>query len=853
MVKLTLRNLAAHKARFAMTTFAVVLGVGFVVASFVLSDGLRSTFGDLSNEITDGTDLEVRPVSEFGEPIPLDEALIDDVASTDGVRVAAGFVEAGENAVQPIKADGTTIDTFGPPQLMFSWIDDAELGSFTVVEGQPPSAPGEFTMDVDAAANHDFVLGETYDLITPSGLAQDYELVGVTSFGADNDTVGATLMHVTLDEAQILFGNDGEVDAIPISLAGGADLAAVTAALADVIPVSGAEIVDNATLTAEQQAEFDEGIDIIGNFLLGFAIVSLFVSIFIIYNTFSIVLGQRVRELGLMRAIGTGSRQIRRSVMGEALVVGGVASAVGIGAGVGLARALEALFSALGASLPESPTIIAARTIVLAVALGVGVTVVSAIAPARAAGRVSPISAMRDGVEQSTMARPRVALGAALVAVGLVAGGIGLFGGVGTAALIGYLGLGSVAIFVGVTMTSPVIARPAARVMGWPIARIMGRSGHLARENAARNPRRTATTGAALMIGLSLVSAVLVVGESVKARLGDLIEESVSADYVMFDDSEAGFAPVLAEDLEATGQFEYVSAFRYDDALVNGEVRELTAAELAAVPSLFDLDVRSGEIPTNGQTNVILVPVDTAEDLGRDGRRQGRRRVRVGHRLRSRGRGHVCRDLDLRRSAGLGRRVRSGRRERHRRMGRRGPRPRRDRRRRRPVHRRDRRSLSPDRDPERGRVPGPVRGQHRQRADRGERHARPGHRHRPDRDRQHPRPLGERADSRARTTEGGRYDPASGPPHGPLGGGAGRLVRCGSRRRDRRRVRMGHRQRSADRVRGCDIGTRGSHRRPDGGGHRGRSRRGHPPGSTGRPTRCARGHQPGVIPPPPWS
>ena len=152
--------------------------------------------------------------------------------------------------------------------------------------------------------------------------------------------------------------------------------------------------------------------------------------------------------------------------------------------------------------------------------------------------------------------------------------------------------------------------------MGWPIARLMGRSGHLARENASRNPRRTATTGAALMIGLSLVSAVLVVGESIKARLGDLIEESVDADYVMFDDSEAGFAPVLASDLEATGQFEHLSGFRYDDALVNGAVTELTAADLGAISALFNLDVQTGSVPTNGQTNVILFPTDTADDLG---------------------------------------------------------------------------------------------------------------------------------------------------------------------------------------------------------------------------------------------
>ena len=513
MMKLTFRNLAAHKGRFVMTTFAVVLGVGFVVASFVLSDGLRSTFGDLSSDITAGTDLEVRPISDFGEPLALDIDLVSEINEIDGVRFAAGFVEAGENAVQPIKADGTTIDSFGPPQLMFSWIDDPELGSFTVVDGRAPEASAEFTMDLDAAADHDFVVGDSYDLITPSGLAEDYELVGTTSFGTDNDTVGATLMHVTLADAQRLFGSEGKIDGIPISLDQGVDPATVATAINAILPASGAEIVDNATLTAEQQADFDQGIDIVGNFLLGFAIVSLFVSIFIIYNTFSIVLGQRVRELGLLRAIGTESRQIRRSIMGEALLVGVLASAIGIVVGIGLSAGLEALFGALGASLPDSPTILATRTIVLAVALGVGVTLVSAVMPARTAGRVSPIAAMRDGAETSaTTGRTRAAAGAALLGFGMIGGAIGLFGGVGTAGLIGWLGLGSVAIFIGVTLLSPALARPATRAMGWPIARLMGRSGHLARENASRNPRRTATTGAALMIGLSLVSAVLVVG-----------------------------------------------------------------------------------------------------------------------------------------------------------------------------------------------------------------------------------------------------------------------------------------------------------------------------------------------------
>ena len=617
MLRLTIRNLVAHKARFAMTTFAVVLGVSFVVASFVLSDGLRSTFGDLSEDIAGGVDLEVRPVSDFGEPIPLDEGLVATINSLDGVANAAAFVEAEENSIQPIKTDGTTIDTFGPPQLMFSWTDDSDLGSFTVVDGRAPSAPAEFTMDLDAAANNDFVIGNTYDLVTPQGLAEDWNLVGTTSFGPDNDTVGATLMHVSLDQAQSLFGEDGMVDGVLIRVDEGVDPAAVAPVIQNVIPASGAEIADNATITAEQQAEFDEGINIIGNFLLGFAIVSLFVSIFIIYNTFSIVLGQRVREMGLLRALGTDSTQIRRSVLGEALIVGVVAALLGLIGGVGLASALEALFSALGADLPDAPTILAARTVLIALGLGVGVTVVSALSPARTAASIPPIAALRDGVQLGRQAaKTRMLVGGSLLVGGIALGAVGLFVGAGsTLNTVLMLGAAAVAVFIGVTMTSPILARPVARTLGRPLSTIFGTPGHLARQNAARNPRRTATTGAALMIGLSLVSAVMIVGESVKTRLGDIFDEAVTADYAIFDESGAGFAPQLADELEATDEFALVNGFRYEEALVDADVRELVAGDVATIDQQFNLDVQTGSVPTGAATDSVLVPVDIAEEM----------------------------------------------------------------------------------------------------------------------------------------------------------------------------------------------------------------------------------------------
>lgn len=618
MLRLTLRNLAANKARFAMTTFAVILGVGFVVASFVMSDGLRSTFDDLSEDITSGTDLLVRPVSEFGEPPPLDESLVEQVAAVDGVANAVALVESGANAIQPIKADGTTITANGPPQLTFAWTDDTELGAFTIVDGRAPDGPNEFSMDFDAAARNDFVVGNTYDLVTPAGIWPDVELVATTSFGADNETVGATLMHVSLDEAQRWFGAEGRVDQIPIRLDPGADADAVAAEITALLGTTSAEIVDNATVTAEQQEEFDQGITIIGNVLLGFAIVSLFVSIFIIYNTFAIVLGQRIREMGLLRAIGADPTQLRRSVIAEAVIVGLVAGIIGLGAGIGIAAGLTALFEAIGAGLPDYPTILSPRTVLLALALGVGVTVVSSIGPARSASTVTPIEALRDGATISDEnGRRRLVAGGVTLVGGLGLGAFGLFGpGLATLALVLVLGVAAVAVFLGLTLAGPAVARPLTSGLGWPLTKVMGTAGALARGNASRNPRRTATTAAALMIGLALVTTGYVVGASVKASLGNLIEQSVTADYVIGGNDETGISAAVADELDASGRFRAVTGVRDDAARLGPDVREVTALDLGVVGDLFDIDVRSGALPSTDANDVIVVHEDLAADLG---------------------------------------------------------------------------------------------------------------------------------------------------------------------------------------------------------------------------------------------
>ncbi|MDJ0767902.1 MAG: ABC transporter permease [Ilumatobacter sp.] len=614
MLALTLKNLKANRVRFALTALGVTLAVSFVVSAFVLADGLRSTFGDLSAEIVDGTDLEVRPVADFGDPVPLTDDALASVQATSGVRVAEGFVEADENAIRPIRSNGEEIPVDGPPQLAFSWNEDPQLNSFTVVEGSAPDAPSEFVIDVDSADRYDFVVGDTYTVITPTGV-QSLTLAGTTSFGENNDTLGAILMNVDVDATPTLFGTDG-FDSITVALDAGTDQDAVMQSIASTL--ADVEVVDNETLLNEQSDEFNSQIGIIQNVLLGFAGISLFVSIFIIYNTFAIVLSQRTRELALLRTVGADPLQLRRSVLGEALVIGLLASGLGIVGGLGAARGLEALFGLIGADFPESPTIIATRTIVAALAVGVGVTMLAAFGPSRKAAKVPPIAALRDGAQASeTSGRTRVVAGGALLAVGATAGAFGLVGAGTTAVTVTLLAGGAAVIFLGVSMLSPLLAGPVTHALGWPAQRLGGVAGRLAQRNAGRNPRRTATTAAALMIGLSMVTMALVIGESAKSTVSATLENSVEADYLVTDTaSEAGFPTSLARDVEATGVFDAVSGYRAEDALIGGEVVEVTAVEFDAVASLYDIDVVTGSFDTSAAEHPVMVVADTAAERG---------------------------------------------------------------------------------------------------------------------------------------------------------------------------------------------------------------------------------------------
>ena len=321
-------------------------------------------------------------------------------------------------------------------------------------------------------------------------------------------------MQMNTAQASELFGVDG-INSISVQVADGADAADVQAAVAAAVPT--AEVVDHATVLDETASEFTNEIDVVRNILLGFGGVALFVSIFIIYNTFGIVLGQRTRELALLRTVGADPSRLRRSVLVEALAIGSIASVGGIVGGIGVTKGIEALFGLMGVDLIDYPLIIATRTVVTAAVVGIGVTLLAAIGPARRAATVPPIALLTDGATAGGVgSRRRMVAGVGLFGAGLAAGLCGLAGVGSTTATVAALALGAIAIFLGVAMLSPLAVRIVTGVFGWPM-RIAGVAGGMARKNAARDPRRTATTAAALMIGLALVSTALVVGQSVKA------------------------------------------------------------------------------------------------------------------------------------------------------------------------------------------------------------------------------------------------------------------------------------------------------------------------------------------------
>lgn len=612
ILKLSLRSLAAHRARLALTGLTIVLGVGFVVASFVLGDSLRSAFGGLTTEIVAGTDLQVRPLDEFGQVGTVTDAELTQIRDTDGVRSAQPFIDG--DRVQAVDGAGNVIEPNGPPQFGYAWVPDTALSSFSIVDGRAPQA-GEMVIDVDTAAAGDFIVGERYGVISPQG-SFEFTHVGTASFGANNDTLGAQFLLFDLPDAAAVTGQEaGVYEEIVVSVEADQVASDVQARIEAFLP-AGVEVINQQTLQDETAADFNQNVRTLEYILTAFAIIALFVSTFIIYNTFGMLLAQRVRELGLLRAIGAEAGQLRTGVVFEALIVGLVASIIGLAAGIGLKVGVEALFDLLGFALPDGGTVIGIRTIIAAFVLGVGVTLISAIVPARRAAKVAPVTAMGGhATEVKESARLRLIVGGIALAISIAVGAFGLFAADGVAVGLSALGVGILGIFLSVALLSPIIAPAVVSVVGWPLKKAFGVSGQLATGNAKRNPRRTATTAAALMVGLALVTTALVVGESLKAELRTTLDETVQADYVVNSGDFEEIPTAVTTDLNALPELDDVMQVGYEDIRIDGADNELVGVTIATVADLVNLSMTDGTVPVDGGPNV-LVGVDNAVDNG---------------------------------------------------------------------------------------------------------------------------------------------------------------------------------------------------------------------------------------------
>ena len=619
MLRLALKSLLANKIRFALTTSTVVIGVGFVVASFVVADSLRASFDKLSEDIVSGTDFTVRGRLEFGDlttteaPL-LPEELVDQVAAIDGVESAAGtfFIQG----VTPVDGAGQAVTSNAGPVAGSNWTEDEAISQWYLMEGERPRGPGQFALDIGTFESYDFELGRDYQVVTPTG-PRSMELAGVMQFGfPDNAGLGAVFTIFDTATAQELFGIEGLVQTIGVRAEPGRDAAEMEAAIGAVLP-DGAEVVAAETVSEEFSDAFEGFIGIFQNALLVFAFIVLFVSTFIISNTFSIVLGQRIRELSLLRAIGATPAQVRRSVLTESSLIGVAAAALGIGLGMLGALGMRGLFSGFGAELPDGPLPLRLRTVIWAAALGIGLTVVSSLLPAIKASRTPPIAGLAEGATGAAGARQRwrPVAGGLLAGMGLLLTLRGLFASFdSTTAQLVSLGVGAGLVFMAVAVLSPLMARGVVSSLALPLGWIFGTSGRLARANAARSPRRTAATAVALTIGLALVTTVAILGQSLKSSFNQNLQTTVAADFIVSQGQEE-LPAALAGDLRQAGAGRVV-AFNSGQAQVGGQTQTLTGADVDGIDSVANLGVVEGSLEDFDPASGVLLHQDPAGDFG---------------------------------------------------------------------------------------------------------------------------------------------------------------------------------------------------------------------------------------------
>ncbi len=618
MWRVTLKGLAAHKLRLMLTGLAIVLGVGFVAGTYVLTDTINATFTNLFEQTTKGIDVAVRSNATFSsqgnvQRAPMPATLLDQVKRVDGVRDAEGAV-AGY--AQFVGRNGKPVNTGGAPTLGVSVSTVPELQSSTTLrEGRRPTAPGEVAVDASTARKQGFHRGDRVKILF-QGPPREFTVVGLLGFGQADNLAGATLAGFDLATAQQVLNRTGRYDEIDVVATPGTTPEVLRDRVRAALDPR-YEVLTGKQLAADQAKAVGQFTKFINYALLAFAFVALFVGSFIIVNTFSIILAQRSRELALLRCLGALRRQVLRSVLAEALIIGLVASVVGLGFGILIAIGLKAVFKAVGADLPSTTLEIQPRTILVALAVGVLVTLAASLFPALRATRVPPVAALQqEAVAAPVLAgRRRIVLGALVTLAGVALLLAGLFADRGNRLV--NIAAGAVVIFLGVGVLSPLVARPLSRVLGWPFARWAGEPGRLARENAMRSPRRTASTAAALMIGLALVSLVTIFAASAKASVTKVLDQTIAADYILTGptNSAQGFSPEVVTRLAQQPEVASATGVRINVFKLDGQTQPVAGVDPAGYAATVRTDTTDGRL-SDLSGGGVAVREDTARDHG---------------------------------------------------------------------------------------------------------------------------------------------------------------------------------------------------------------------------------------------
>ncbi len=616
MRKVTINGLLARKLRLALTALAIVLGVTFVTGTLILGDTLNRTFNTLIGTAYEHVSFQIRGRAAFNDNAaqinstesrkPVPQSVAADVRALPGVAYVYGAVEG---YAQFMTRDGNAIGGGGSSTLGFSFDPNRQLSPYRLVQGRAPTTPDDVVMDKATATKHHFAVGDRV-LINLPNRPQTFTIAGIVTFGNDNNLAGVTLAGFDQQTAQALFNSRGHYNSISVLAAPGADNVKLQLAIARILP-PGFEVVSGQTVASELSNAVDNALSFISTALLIFAAIALFVGAFTIFNTFSITVGQRTRELALLRVVGASRRQVFLSVLGEAALTGLAASLIGLGLGVLAALGLKALLKAFGIVLPSAPLVFETRTVIVAIAVGVGVTVISAIVPARRAVRIPPVAALVEHSEDQpeSLRRRRVITGLGVLLAGVALALAGL-----AKPAVGLVGLGALAVFIAAGMLVPIIARPLSSVLGRAPAALLGIPGRLGRENSMRNPRRTAQTAAALMIGLALVSTIAVLGASLSKSAATQVDSAVNADYIVT--GSGGFSKsVTAAVSHLPGVTTTTTVYRGQFEF-RGSLSSLAAASPAGLSQTVNLHITSGGGAPVMAAGQLLVDTNTASSDG---------------------------------------------------------------------------------------------------------------------------------------------------------------------------------------------------------------------------------------------